>query len=63
MSIVSQIAAHEASGKLTRIQPQARHPLKRELFLTEEAVTILNDRESAVCKLVGRSYIEEAMQR
>lgn len=63
MSIASHIAALEASGKLTRIQPQTRHPLRRELFLTEDAVKTLNDRASAVCVLVGRAQIEDAMQR
>jgi hypothetical protein len=64
MSIRDTLAALEADGKLTRYPPRrSRHPAKRRLFLTIEAVRDLTDRNSAVNLLVGRGFVEGSLMR
>lgn len=63
MSIIDEIVVHEAAGALVRFQPATRKPLQRELFLTLEAVTELNDPQSAVCLLGARPFVFAATER
>jgi hypothetical protein len=62
-SIRDVIVDHEAAGNLTRFAPQSRRPLVRALFLTTEALKIINDPCTAINILVGRGRIIAAMEK
>ena len=63
ISIQATIASLEAAGKLTRFVPTGRHPPRRRLYLTNQALKDLNDPSSAVNALVGRGYIVAALTK
>tara|TARA_R110002096_G_scaffold12691_1_gene45414 strand:- start:21 stop:545 length:525 start_codon:yes stop_codon:yes gene_type:complete len=62
MSIRSTIAALEAAGELTSFHPRSRIPPRRRLYLNKQAVKDLTDVNSATNVLVGRGYIQAALE-
>lgn len=63
MSIIDEIIALEARGSLVRFEPTSRKPLKRRLFLAEDAVRALNDPSSATNQLTGKGAIMAALEK
>ena len=63
MSTNAQIASLEAAGKLRRFKPRSRHPPKRRLFLTQQAMVDLNDPNSAINVFGLRGYVLSALSR
>jgi len=63
MSTSNYIAGLEAVHKLRRYTPRGRHPAVRRLYLTEAAVTDLEDPRSAINALGLRGFVESALTR
>lgn len=63
ISIADRLNRLTAAGRVVPYRPVSRYPSRRRLYLAEQAIRDLNDRNSAVNLLVGAGAIQAAMTR